>query len=183
MSKTAIFLDRDDTLIVDKPYLNDPAGLEFTPTAVAAVRRLNAAGIPAILITNQSGLARGLISTEQLEAVHARLNELLAAGGAHLDAIYFCPHHKDGKIAELAIECACRKPAPGMLLQAAADFDLKLERCSLVGDKADDMAAIHSVGGRAVQVGTRAGLEPDYRASDLLDAINWIIEDITCLKY
>jgi len=182
LPQIAVFLDRDDTLIVDKPYLNDPAGIEFTPNAVAAVRRLNAAGIPAILITNQSGLARGLINAEQLEAVHARLNELLAAGGAHLDAIYFCPHHKDGVVAAYAIDCDCRKPKPGLLLEAARDFELDLKCCYLVGDKPDDIKAIHAVGGQAVQVGARDQLSPDYRASDLLDAINWIIEDIACLK-
>lgn len=182
MSKTAIFLDRDDTLIVDKPYLNDPAGLEFTAQAIAALKLINARGLPAILVTNQSGLARGLITAQQLTAVHARLAELLAEAGAHLDAIYFCPHHRDGLIKELAVECACRKPRPGLLLAAARDFDLDLKRCYLIGDKADDMTAIHNVGGRAVQVGQRGALDAEYRASDLLDAANWIIKDMTCRK-
>jgi len=182
LSKIAVFLDRDDTLIVDKPYLNDPAGIEFTPNAVAAVKRLNDSGVPAILITNQSGLARGLITEAQLEAVHARLAALLIEAGAHLDAIYFCPHHKDGVVAAYTSDCECRKPKPGLLLEAGRYFALDLKSCYLVGDKPDDIKAIHNVGGKAVQVGSRAGLNPDYRASDLLDAINWIIEDLTCQK-
>ena len=179
MSSSAVFLDRDDTLIRDRGYLSDPGGIEFLPGAPEAVRLLNEAGIPAILVTNQSGIARGLLDEARLSAIHGRLRELLAERGARLDAVYFCPHHPEGAVPGLSISCTCRKPAPGLLLQAAKDFGLDLPSCFMIGDKIEDVQTIHGVGGKGVLIymGKPADpdVEPDFVARDLIGAVQWVL--------
>lgn len=179
MSSSAVFLDRDDTLIRDRGYLSDPGGIEFLPGAPEAVRLLNEAGIPAILVTNQSGIARGLLDEARLSAIHGRLRELLAERGARLDAVYFCPHHPEGAVPELSISCACRKPAPGLLLQAAKDFGLDLPSCFMIGDKIEDVQTIRGVGGRGVLIDTGKpadpDVKPDFVAHDLTGAVQWVL--------
>jgi len=184
LSKTGVFLDRDDTLIKDVPYLDDPDMIELMPGAAEMISILNKKGIPVIMITNQSGISRGFFDEDALGEVHEELVSMLAAEGARLDGIYFCPHHPKGKIREYSIQCKCRKPEPGLLIKAADDLDLDLEKCYLVGDKADDMEAIHRVKGKAVLMkhqskGDFAGMsKPDYKADNLKDALAWIMEDM-----
>jgi D-glycero-D-manno-heptose 1,7-bisphosphate phosphatase len=140
-------LDRDGTLNVKAPdgeYILSPADLVMLPGAAAAVARLNAAGIPVALITNQRAIARGLMSQGDLEAVHARLAEALAAEGAHLDAVFVCPHGHDA--------CACRKPQPGMLLEALARFGTEPADAVMVGDAGSDVEAGRRAAVRTIQI-------------------------------
>ena len=135
MSERAVFLDRDGTIIDDKHYLSRPELVRLIPGAAIAIARLNAAGWRVILVTNQSGIARGLLTPEDYERVHARMVALLAAEGARLDGSDMCPHHPDfdGK-------CDCRKPATLLFERAAADHNLDLSRSSFVGDRWRDVA-------------------------------------------
>lgn len=180
--KTAVFLDRDDTIIRDPGYLSDPSGIEILPGAAEAIRSLNRAHIQAIVITNQSGIARGFFDEKTLQAIHDRLRAMLAADGATIDAIYYCPHHPEGVVEEYRTECDCRKPGPGLLLQAAHDFMLDLERCYLVGDKPIDIETIHRVGGKGVLIRNvkypSTGETPDYSTDTVQDAVNWILKDM-----
>lgn len=172
MSRRAVFLDRDGTLIYDRGYLADPAGVELLPDTLAALRLLRARGLALVLVTNQSGVGRGMFSHGAVAAVHRRLAELLAAQAIVLDGVYYCPHAPwDG--------CDCRKPRPGMLLRAARDLDLDLERSFMAGDKLDDVAAGRRAGCRTALLSspTPASAErvaPDFVAPDLLSAAEWI---------
>jgi D-glycero-D-manno-heptose 1,7-bisphosphate phosphatase len=179
---TGVFLDRDDTLIRDKGYLNDPEQVEILPGAADAVRALNQAGIPVIIITNQSGIARGLLDEDTLKAIHARLLADLSAQAARIDAIYYCPHHPEGTWEEYRVSCSCRKPEPGLLLMAADTFGLDLRRCYMVGDKSIDIETIHRVGGKGILLGRGKKItmddSPDHIAEGLLDAVHWILGDL-----
>jgi D-glycero-D-manno-heptose 1,7-bisphosphate phosphatase len=178
--KSAVFLDRDDTIIRDVPYLNDPQGITLLNGAAEAIRSLNEAKLPVIMVTNQSGIARGLLTEEILAAIHDRLIRLLADRNAQIDAVYYCPHHPEGTVEAFTMECACRKPAPGMLLKAALDFGLDLKRSYLVGDQASDVQTIAAVGGSGIIItpnGSAAG-GAAYIAADLPDAVRWILDDL-----
>jgi D-glycero-D-manno-heptose 1,7-bisphosphate phosphatase len=180
--KTAVFLDRDDTIIRDPGYLSDPSVIDILPGAAEALQVLNESGIPVIIITNQSGIARGFFTEETLAAIHKRLTDLLAGQGARIDAIYFCPHHPEGIREEYRIACTCRKPQPGLLIRAAEDFGLDLMHCYLVGDKPIDIETIHRVGGKGILVGTEkdmaAKTNEDFMAATIKDAVHWILKDM-----
>ena len=154
----AAFLDRDGTIIVDHHYLNDPAGVELLPGAAEAIRRLAAMGIPSIVCTNQSGIARGTISLTQYRAVRLRMEALLAAEGASLLDTLSCPHHPD-----VTGPCACRKPETGLYERAASLHHLDLARCLYAGDRYRDVAACTVFHGRGVFVESRVS-HPDDRA-------------------
>jgi len=180
--ETGVFLDRDDTLIRDKGYLNDPEQVEILPGTADAIRVLNQAGIPVIIITNQSGIARGLLDEDTLKAIHARLLTDLSDQGARIDAVYYCPHHPEGTREEYRLSCSGRKPEPGLLLMAADAFGLDLGRCYMVGDKPIDIETIHRVGGKGILIVRGKGIimkdNPDYITKDLLDAVHWILGDL-----
>jgi len=174
-----VFLDRDGTLNRDdEGYLADPDRVVLLPGATEAVRSLNAAGIKAVVVTNQSGIGRGLISLEDLARIHERLIALLAAGGAMLDGIFVCPHRPEHG-------CACRKPGTELALRAARDLGVDPARSAMIGDQAADVALAHRLGGRAVLVltghGTRTDAEwadaprPHYIARDVHDGVQWLI--------
>jgi histidinol-phosphate phosphatase family protein len=154
----AALLDRDGTLIVDHHYLNDPARVELLPGAAEAIRRLAQAGIPSIVCTNQSGIARGAISLEQYRTVRRRVEELLAAEGAALLDTFSCPHHP-----EITGPCACRKPETGLYERAAALHRLDLSRCLYAGDRYRDVAASTVYHGRGIFVESRVS-PPEDRA-------------------
>ena len=141
----AIFLDRDGTLNKYVGFLTDIDELELTEGAAEAVRRINASGYLAIVITNQPVIARGEVSKEELSEIHNKLETLLGQDGAYIDAIYYCPHHPDkgfaGERPQYKIECDCRKPRPGMLLQAADDYNIDLTASWMVGDSDSDIKA------------------------------------------
>ena len=146
-ARRAAFLDRDGVLVDELDFLTDPERLVLLPGAARAVARLNASGLAVCCITNQSAIARGLLSEERLLAIHERLAELLAREGARLDGVFHCPHHPDVGPARYRIACQCRKPAPGLILRAARELRLELATSWLVGDAARDLEA-----------GRRAGL-------------------------
>lgn len=162
--RPAAFVDRDGTLIVERNYLGDPAGVELIPGAAAALKALKSAGYELVMLTNQSGVARGYFDMAAVARVHARLNELLAAEGAALDAVYTCPHAPGDA-------CACRKPLPGMAEQAAADLGLDLSRSLVFGDKAADLGVAHAVGAFAVLVRTGHGAAEEPTAAPLADLV------------
>jgi D-glycero-D-manno-heptose 1,7-bisphosphate phosphatase len=143
-----VFLDRDGTIIEDTGYLADPTAVRLLPGAAPAIARLNRAGLPAIVVTNQSGIARGLFDESAYLAVARRLDALLAAEGARLDAHYHCPHHPD-----FTGPCECRKPGPLLYRRAAADYGLHLARSWWVGDRVRDVVAAERFGGRGLLVG------------------------------
>jgi len=143
----AAFLDRDDTIVVDRHYMNDPDQLELLPGAARAIRELSAEGTPSILCTNQSGIARGTISLPQYRAVHLRLLQLLANEGATLLDTFSCPHHAD-----FTGPCDCRKPGTALFERAARLHGLDLSRCLYIGDRHRDVAAALKFGGSGLLV-------------------------------
>ncbi len=180
--RPAVFLDRDGTLIEEVAFLSRPEQVRLLPGAGRAVADLNRAGYAVALVTNQSGVARGLFTVEDLGRIHDRLTQLLAEEGARLDGLYFCPHHPEGAIPEFARSCGCRKPGPGLFHQAAQELRLDPARSIWVGDRWRDLAAAAPFGGRSVLVLTGYGLEetgrpecrPTLVAPDLRRAVEWI---------
>ena len=154
----AVFLDRDGTLNRLVGFLRTPDQLELLPGVTEAVKAINASGYLAVLITNQPVIARGEVTFQGLQTIHNKLETLLGAEGAFLDAIYFCPHHPhkgyEGEIPELKIECSCRKPKPGMLLQAAKDLNIDLQASWMVGDGEYDILAGTAAGCKTCLVGS-----------------------------
>jgi D-glycero-D-manno-heptose 1,7-bisphosphate phosphatase len=169
----AVFLDRDGTINVKAPegqYVTDPAQLRLLPGAGAAVSRLNRAGIPVAVVTNQRGVARGLMSAAELDSVHARLTELLDIDGAHLDAILHCPHGEG--------LCACRKPAPGRLLEAARRLEVDdLNTTVMIGDSESDVHAGLAAGARTIRLvpATPAQTAAHVCAPDLAAAVDGLL--------
>jgi D-glycero-D-manno-heptose 1,7-bisphosphate phosphatase len=145
--RPAVFLDRDGTVIRDERYLADPNRVALIEGAAAAIARLRVGGYAVVVVTNQSGLARGLITPAQYAAVSARVDTLLAGAGARLDATYMCPHHPD-----VDGVCDCRKPAPGLFTRAASDHGLDLRRSVLIGDQWRDIAAASVLGAQGLLV-------------------------------
>ena len=178
----AVFVDRDGTINVDVDFLSSPSQLQLIPRSAVAIKELNDLGVPVIVITNQSGIARGLYSEDDLHRVHAAMDEMLTRYGATISAYYYCPHHPTDGIAPYAKDCECRKPKPGMLLRAKKKFGFDLKRSFIVGDKLVDVQAGKSVGAVAIQVSTGYGVAEkdlcadirDYYAVDLFDAVQFI---------
>lgn len=148
----AVFLDRDGTINVEVNYLHQPELVELERTVGPAVARLNRAGLPVVVVTNQSGIARGIYDEAAMASVHRRIAELLAPFGAHIDAWYFCPHHP-----EVSGDCPCRKPGVGMFTAAARDLGLDLGGSWMVGDKLLDVQAGRFAGCRSILVTTGYG--------------------------
>lgn len=169
--RPALFLDRDDTLIPDVPYLRDPSKVRLFPNALEGLRLLRKSGYRLILVSNQSGVGRGLVAPEELRAVHARLVELLREGGVSLDAAYFCPHRPEDA-------CHCRKPGIGMLEEARRDFALWNEGSAMAGDREADLLMAKNGGLAAIQI-LSSGRTPlplaDHHANDLLAAAQWLL--------
>lgn len=141
----AVFLDRDGTVIADRHYLADPDGVEVLPGAAEAIAELNERGVPVFLVTNQSGIGRGMFTGEDFGRVQERLTEELAYRGARLDGVYFCPHSPDD-------ECDCRKPATGLFERAAREHDLDLKKSIFIGDRMRDLEPALRWGGTMVLV-------------------------------
>jgi D-glycero-D-manno-heptose 1,7-bisphosphate phosphatase len=179
--RRAVFLDRDGTLIRDAGYLADPAQVELLPKAIAGLELLRARGLPLIVVSNQSGVGRGMFTSAALEQVHRRMVELLAEHQVALDQAYYCVHAPwDG--------CACRKPLPGLIQQAARELAIDLRRSFMIGDKASDIAAGRRAGCRTILIGGSAAESqhrvepaPDYVAPHLLAAASWVDDQLaTC---
>lgn len=189
MTKRAIFLDRDGTVSEEVGYINHVSRLKLFPWTAAAIRAINEAGLLAVLVTNQAGVARGYFKEELIGQVHERLVAELAREGARLDAVYYCPHHPSAGEPPYRQACECRKPRPGLLLRAAGEYGVDLERSYMIGDKYSDVELARTVGARGVLVLTGYGrgeleyqsdawpLPPDHIAEDLLAAVEWILAD------
>jgi heptosyltransferase-2 len=178
-----VFLDRDGTLNYDPGYLKIAADLKLLAGVGPALARLKRAGAKLVVVTNQSGVGRGIFTLKDLEAIHARLEGLLEQEDVALDAIYFCPHHPDDG-------CRCRKPNVGMVERAASELHLDLRRSYLIGDHARDIQLAHRVGARAILITTElvdtqaldalraAQAMPDTVAKSMAEAVDWILEDV-----
>ncbi len=187
MSRPAVFLDRDGTMIEDSGYLTRVEDIAPFPWMVDAVRALNRAELPVVVVTNQSAVARGMVTEDRLSEIHSRLDDLLRDGGASVTAYYYCPHHPDGTVTRFAKVCECRKPAPGLVERAVADLDLDVARSFVVGDKWIDVALARTVGARGVLVRTGYGAEEekhpasgvaaDAIVDNLAAAASWIIRE------
>ncbi|HMG33705.1 MAG TPA: HAD family hydrolase [Blastocatellia bacterium] len=184
--KRAVFIDRDGTMNVDVGYVSSPDQLEVYPWTGQAVRLINESGLLAIVVSNQSGVARGFCSEQTLELIHERLMLHLEQDGARLDALYYCPHHPEIGDAPYRRRCDCRKPQPGMLHRAATLHDIDLARSFVIGDKASDIALAKNARARSVLVLTGYGqetlanpdvwpCEPDAVCDNLLEAVNYIV--------
>ncbi len=156
--RRAVFMDRDGTLIEERHYLGDPAGVALFAWTLPALRRLRELDLALVLVSNQSGIARGRFGEPELAAVQARLAALLAAAGLGLDGAYYCPHHPQGSVAAYRQDCDCRKPKPGLLRRAARDLDLELAGSWMIGDKAEDIALATAAGLKPVLVLSGQGM-------------------------
>ncbi len=181
-ARRAVFLDRDGTINEEVAYLADPARFRLLPGAAEALARLAAAGFLLAVVTNQAGVARGLFGLDTLEAIHRRMREELAAAGVALAAVRYCPHHPEHGVGAFRIDCACRKPKPGMILDLAAELGVDLAGSFMIGDKAADVEAGLRAGCRAILVRTGYGRgeerQCDPRAvvrDDLAAAAEWIL--------
>ncbi|OQX12972.1 MAG: D,D-heptose 1,7-bisphosphate phosphatase [Desulfobulbaceae bacterium A2] len=186
----AVFLDRDGTINEQMGYINHISRFHLLPEAAAGIRLLNEAQVPVVVVSNQSGLARGYFPPSLLDEVHALMHEQLAQAGAHVDAVYYCPHHPEAVQQEFRAACDCRKPKPGMLRRAAADMGLDLRRSFVVGDRWSDLKCAVGVGATPVLVLTGYGrgdlawigpqqqVQPTFVAENLLAAARWILQQL-----
>jgi len=191
MPRRAVFIDRDGTLSEEVGYINHVSRFRMLPRSAEAIKKLNEAGVAAVVITNQAGVARGYFPEERILEVHRRMEELLAADGAKLDGIYYCPHHPTAGEPPYRADCDCRKPRPGLLLRAAGDLNLHIPSSYMIGDKFSDVELAQTAGCKGILVLTgygrgeweylreNAAPAPDFVAEDLLDAVQWILKDIS----
>ena len=183
--RPAVFLDRDGTVIEERGYLGDLALIAPFPYAAAAIRGLASAGYAIVIVTNQAGIARGYFDEAFVRRAHVHLDGLLRAEGAVVDGYYYCPHHPAGVVEGYRRECRCRKPAPGMVEDAARDLGLDVARSWVVGDKWLDVELAARAGARGILVRTGyggeiepeppAGVEPAAIVDHLGDAARWIL--------
>ena len=191
---TAVFLDRDRVINEEVGYLDGLEKLKVIPNACKAIQMINQSGMKAIVISNQSGVARGLFTEEFVQTANSHLQKILKTHGASIDDFYYCPHHPSEGKAPYRQICDCRKPAPGMLLRAARDLNINLTLSYLVGDRYIDMIAARRAGVKGILVKTGYGndllqddgpdrptpeSEPDFIAADILEAVQWILKDKT----
>lgn len=188
----AVFLDRDGTINEEVGYLDDLAKLKIIPAAFEAVRLINAAKMKSVVITNQAGIARGLFSEDFVKTANKYLHAEFLKKKALIDAFYYCPHHPTEGIGSYRKRCGCRKPAPGMLIQAAREMNIDLTRSYIIGDRYNDMEAGKKAGVKGILVKTGFGQsvlqddgpdkltaynQPDFIAADILEAVRWILKD------
>ena len=164
--RPAIFLDRDGVIIEDVNYLASPTQVRLIAGSADAIAELNRAGWPVVVVTNQSGVARGMFTLEGVHAVHRHLSDQLAGYGAKIEAYYFCPHYPTAEVPAYRTECSCRKPKPGMLRQAAAELGLDLARSWMIGDRESDLAAGAAAGASTILVRTGHGAGTDITTLD-----------------
>lgn len=190
-AQKCIFLDRDGTINKAAGFVRTPETLELLPRAAEAIRRINASPYLAIIVTNQPVIARGELSFAGLDEIHAKLETELGKDGAYVDDLLFCPHHKDkgfaGEVSALKFDCSCRKPKPGLILEAAARYHIDLSKSWMIGDMTQDIACGKAAGLRTVLLQTGEGgrdgkyeATPDRIAADLLEAVEGILRDADC---
>jgi D-glycero-D-manno-heptose 1,7-bisphosphate phosphatase len=183
----AVFLDRDGTVNEEVGYLTDLSKLRLIPGAGAAIRLLNEAGFKIVLVTNQSGVARGHFPESLVHEAHARLREILKSEGARIDAVYYCPHHPKAGNSHYTIDCDCRKPKTGLIDRAVKEFAIDVKHSYMVGDKWSDVELAQRAGVHAILVASgfapddpgnkrpESVHDPDFTALDLIAAAEWII--------
>jgi len=187
MKRRAVFFDRDGTINKDVGYPNSYTMIDIFPYSFEAVKKINQANFLAVVVTNQSGIGRGYIEEKNLCGLHQKMARAFGRHGAHFDGIYYCPHYEDSENPEYRGECSCRKPKPGMAHQAAQDLNIDLSQSYMIGDKEEDILFGKSIQASSILVltgfGTKAlpqlrekGIEPDYVADTLLDAVDWILK-------
>lgn len=169
----AFFLDRDGTINRDTGYVGSPDALELLPGAAEAIRCINQSGYLAIVISNQSGVARGYYDIPAMNATNDRLNGMLEAHGAHIDAFYCCPHHPRGVVPEFTADCDCRKPKTGMFRRAIAEYRLRPELCFACGDKERDVEGLLNLGLRPDRLGILDAGSGEAHFADLLDFVHY----------
>lgn len=188
MKNRAVFLDRDGNINKDVGYPNSPDLIEIYPYSYESVRKINQAELLAVIITNQSGIGRGLIEETELLNIHQKMKEDFACRNAYIDGIYYCPHFISSKIPEYDKDCSCRKPFPGMALRAAAELNIDLSRSYMVGDKVEDILFGVNIKAKPILVLTgygekslhsleEQGIVPAYVAKNLLAAAEWILKN------
>ena len=187
MAGKAVFLDRDNTVIEDPGYISDPKVVKLLPGVELALKSLSQCGYKLVVVTNQSGIARGLLTEQTLEMIHSELRRQLSDRGAHLDGIYYCPFHPEGTIEQYTRESDLRKPQPGMLLLAAKELDIDLSQSWMVGDSARDIEAGQRAGCKTIRVRSRAehhatpgltddeDVQADYTVRNLVDAARVVL--------
>lgn len=187
MKKPAVFIDRDGTINEQMGYINHLSRFKILPGVPEAIRLLNENNFLTIVVTNQSGVARGYFPIELVAEVHSFMEESLRNSGAYMDGIFFCPHYPTGDVPEYTIECDCRKPKTGLIDQAMGSFDIDISGSYVVGDHSTDLELANNCGLKAIMVKTGYGLggvkyllpnmeiSPSYVADDLLDAVKWIL--------
>ncbi|OCC15033.1 D-glycero-D-manno-heptose 1,7-bisphosphate phosphatase [Dissulfuribacter thermophilus] len=192
MGKNAVFLDRDGTIIEDVNYLSDLRDITWIKGAKESIKALNEAGYQVVIVTNQSGIARGLLDESLLQRVHQAINDDLRHLGAHIDAFYYCPHHPDIGSPQYKKICSCRKPEPGLIYQASQDMDIDLERSFLIGDNLRDIEAGLRAGLTPILVLTGKGKDfkeriltvPTYKSikifPSIVEATRWILTSTWC---
>jgi D-glycero-D-manno-heptose 1,7-bisphosphate phosphatase len=184
----AVFFDRDGTLNEEVEFISAPEQMRLIPGAALAVRAVNESGFLALVISNQSGIARGLFTEADLIPIHAKFRKDLGASGARIDRIYYCPHHPTAGIPPYRVDCDCRKPRPGMLHRAQEEMGVDLSRSYVVGDRIVDVLAGRNAGARGILVltgyGTSSveecreqGIVPDYIAPSVGEAVNFILNE------
>jgi len=188
MGRRAIIMDRDGTVCDEVGYVNHLERVSLLPRSAAAIRAANEAGFQTVVVTNQAGVARGYFAESLVDEVHDRVRELLAADGARVDGIYYCPHHPEVGEPAYRKVCTCRKPLPGMLERARDEMGIDLPSSYMIGDSVKDLLAGRRAGTTTVLVLTGYGrgelqyqshawtVKPDHVADDLLDAVTWILE-------
>lgn len=185
MNNQAIFLDRDGTLMEDRGYICDFSEAAIFPFAIEAVRLMNEHNFKVIVVTNQSSIARAICTEDQVREIHRQIQEFFLNRGAVIDDFYYCPYHIDGVIEKFKKKHECRKPSPGMILQAAKDYDIDLSRSFLIGDSECDVLAGQNAGCRSILVLTgkgtqtrtelkRKNIKPDFVTPNLLTAVQRI---------
>ena len=187
--KKAVFLDRDGCVNVEDNHITDIGKFRLYDGSLAAIKKLNEAGFLIVIITNQSGVARGLMTEELVQKTHELLLKWTSEAGVKIDQIEYCPHHPEGSVAKYAIKCDCRKPATGMLKRAAEKLDIDFSSSYVLGDKISDIALGPATGAKAILVRTGFGTRdeqtilrgeadpPDYVADGIEDAVDWILEN------
>lgn len=174
----AVFLDRDGILIEDRSYLTSFKQVQLIEDAVESVHRINHTGLIPIVVSNQSAIGRGMLTREALEEIHRFIDREFRLNGARIDAFYYCPHHPEAKQQEFRVNCDCRKPKPGMLLRAAREWNIDLSKSYMIGDSSRDVEAGKAAGCRTILIRDPSTCShlPDFSSSNLLDGVNWILE-------
>jgi len=183
----AVFLDKDGTINEDIGYINHPDQIKLLPRSADAIKLFNEAGYKVIIISNQSGIARGMLSEDMLQSIDKKLQKEVLKGGGYIDGIYYCPHHPEHGVYPYKLQCECRKPHNGLIKKASKKHDIDLNDSVMIGDKLSDIEAGKKSGTKTVLVLTGSGkkaneskelekMKPDYIAENLYNAAKWVLE-------